>query len=303
VLLALATALAVSLTVAVARPDGYSVQAFRHHYVAAFFVLLVLAAALGIGWAERPRWQRSGLPLVLALCLGLNAWATVRLLDGVDKGNALVFAFDRELGGVAEQQGPGTLFLGFSTSAVSGLDWHSWPALDVAFDVLHYHRNPMTRHVNRAPLLVQRDGILRPNPFYRQPPGKDFLFRFRLLGVPRGRYELFGSASWEPRIVLDGGVILRGRRRGDGHPVEWRFPFPPGTFFPVVVSLSRVGRTLHFAVNGRPTATAAVGEDSEYASWESDNAGLLGRGFERLLLMYALYDTYIRVGRAPGADL
>jgi hypothetical protein len=34
-----------------------------------------------------------------------------------------------------------------------------------------------------------------------------------------------------------------------------------------------------------------------YLAWESDDVGLLGPDFERIVSAYTLYDTYIRIGR------
>lgn len=290
-------ALLVSFTIALGPPAGYNLIAFRHHYVTGFFVLAAGAAVFGANRNARPAWQRMLGLVALGVCVMLNAGVVLRILDNVRKDNEMVFSFDRALHTMAERHGPRSLFVAFPTSFVRGADWRGFPAQDIAFDLLHYGHDPMTRYLNRAPFVVLRDGLVRPNPVYRRPETPDFLFRFLLANVPRGRYEVFGSSPREPRIVLRGGTVsLVARRRSDGRPVEWRFGAPPGTPLPVLVAVSRAGRRLQVALNGRVIGSARVGDGDEYEGWESDDIALLGRGFEELLAHFAIWDTYMRIG-------
>jgi len=297
-LLAVAAGLLTSFNIALGRADGYNVVAFRHHYVSGFFALLVVASLVGAGWRERPGWQRRVLALTLTACLGLNAWVTVDVLRGVKRDNNMVWSFDHALTTVMERAGPRSLFVAFPTSFVRGLDWRGQPAQDVVFDLLHYHNDPMTRYVNRAPLFVRPDGMVRPNPTYRRDGGEDFLFRFVLLDLPPGRFELFGSSPGEPRVVLDNRQLsLVGRRVSDRAPVRWIFVFPSEMRLPVQVALSRTGRSLQLSANGVMIGRTDIRDVDAYLAWESDDVGLLGPDFERIVSAYTLYDTYIRIGR------
>lgn len=304
VLLILAAGLLTSFNIALGRADGYNVVAFRHHYITGFFALLAIAHVVGARWRERPAWQRGALLGALSVCVAVNAWASVRVLEGVKRDNEMVLSFDRALQAFAERHGPASLFVAFSTGDVAGLDWRGSPAQDVAFDVLHYHRNPMTRYVNRPPFLVERNGVVRPNPDYQRPEGEDFLFRFRLTRVPARPWELFGSAPMEPRIVVDArGVSLVGIRRSDRRKVVWTFEFPPRMSLPVMLALSRSGQTLRLGADGAPVASVPIAGGREYYGWRSDDAGLLGRDFERALLSFSIYETYMRIGRATGEGI
>jgi hypothetical protein len=294
--------LLVAFNIALGRADGYNVVALRHHYVTGFFVLAALAYLVGARWRERPRWQRCGLLAAASACVVFNAGVTLRMQGEVKKNNEMVFSFDRALTTMAERHGPGSLFVSFSTSVVRGHDWHTSPAQDVVFDVLHYHHNPMTRYVSRAPFRVNTDGVVTANPAYGRPTGDDFAFRFTLTRIPAGRLELFGSSPKEPRIVLEGDrVTFLGRRRGNGTGVEWSFRFPPDSTLPVVVALARRGASLEMAVNGRSVGAHVVADRDAYHQWESDNVGLLGRDFEKALTSYAMYETFMRIG-ADGAE-
>ena len=302
-LLTVTAGLLTSFNIALGRADGYNVVAFRHHYVSGFFVLLVVASLVGAGWRERPAWQRRVLALSLTACLGLNAWATADILRGVKRDNKMVWSFDDALTTVMERAGPRSLFVAFPTSFVRGLDWRDQPAQDVVFDLLHYHNDPMTRYVNRAPLFVRADRVVRPNPTYRQDGGEDFLFRFLLLDLPPGRFELFGSSPSEPRVVLDSRqLLLVGRRASDRSPVHWTYALPSEVRLPVRVALSRSGRSLQLSANGVIIGRTEIRDADAYLAWESDDVGLLGPDFERIVSSYILYDTYIRIGRALGED-
>jgi hypothetical protein len=293
---AVAGALA-SVNIALGRADGYNVMALRHHYITGFFVVGVLAGLVGSRWQYRPAWQRHGLLVALGVCVVANGWVTVRMLEDVKKNNEMVFSFDRGLTAMVERHGPGSLFATFSTSFVRGHDWHTSPAQDVVFDVLHYHQNPLTRYVNRAPFVIRKDGIVMANPFRGRSGDEDFAFEFRLIKLPAGRFELFGSSPNEPRIVLEAPRLsFLARRRLDGTRVARDFTLPSDLRFPVLLRLSRSGRSLQLAVNGATVGPTPLSESDAYHGWQSDNAGLLGRDFERILASYALYDTYIRIG-------
>ena len=241
---------------------------------------------------------------VIGVCVVANAGVTVRILEGVKKDNQMVFSFDDVLTTMLERHGPQSLFVSFSPSVIRGDDWRGFPAQDVAFDILHYHGNPMTRYANRAPFVVMKDGVVRPNPVYRQPEEADFLFRFRLIGRPPGPHELFGSSPREPRIILDrGGVLLRARRRADDAPVEWEFAIPQAVTLPALVTISQRGRSLQVTANDTVIGRAVMPDHNASYGWESDNAGLLGRGFERLVAGGLILDTYMRIGAAVGEEI
>jgi hypothetical protein len=119
-----------------------------------------------------------------------------------------------------------------------------------------------------------------------------------LLDLPPGRFELFGSSPGEPRVVLDNRQLsLVGRRVSDRAPVRWTFVFPSEMRLPVQVALSRTGRSLQLSANGVMIGRTDIRDVDAYLAWESDDVGLLGPDFERIVSAYTLYDTYIRIGR------
>jgi hypothetical protein len=297
-----AAGLVVSFNIALGRADGYNVVAFRHHYVTGFFVVLALSALLGAGATGRSGLRRRLCLLALSVAVIVNAAVTVAILDGVRLDNAMVFAFDRDLTGVRERHGPGSVFVAFSPSMVRGADWRGFPLQDVAFDILHFSENPMTRYTSQARLVAGADGQMRPNALLGAPDRGDFLVRFRLTGLPPGPYEIFGASAREPRIILSAaGVALQVRRRIDGVPVRWDFPIVAATL-PAVVSLGRAGDTLRVMEGTTMIGRAALPPREAYHGWESDNAALLGRGFERVAAGGLIYDTYIRIGPAPAQE-
>ena len=66
---------------------------------------------------------------------------------------------------------------------------------------------------------------------------------------------------------------------------------------PVQVALSRTGRSLQLSANGVMIGRTDIRDADAYLAWESDDVGLLGPDFERIVSAYTLYDTYIRIGR------
>lgn len=303
VLLMVAAGLLVSLTIALGRPGGYNVVAFRHHYVTGFFVIAALAAWLGVGWARQPEWRRWAVWLALGVAVVMNGRVATGILTDVKTDNAGVFAFDGLLGSIAERHGRGSLFVTFSPSLVRGLDWNGFPAQDVAFDILHYGGNPLTRYPHRAPLLVGQDGVVRSNPVFGRPATGAFLFRFQLTRLPPAPSELFGSSPLEPRIVLTAdGLVVRVHRRADGKPATWAFPLPVPVpvQLPQLLTVALADGVLRVTLGGGAVGQAVMPPPSLYHSWESDNAALLGRGFERLVAGGLVYDTYMRIGPAPS---
>ena len=124
-----------------------------------------------------------------------------------------------------------------------------------------------------------------------------------LLDLPPGRFELFGSSPGEPRVVLDDRQLsLVGRRVSDRAPVRWTFVFPSEMRLPAQVALSRTGRSLQLSANGVLIGRTDIRAADTYLAWESDDVGLLGPDFERIISAYALYDTYIRIGGALDED-
>ncbi len=302
VVLVVASGLLVSFNIALGRANGYNVVAFRHHYVTGVFVVLALMAVLGAGEVGRSGLRRRLSILALSAGVALNAAVTVQVLDGVRRDNAMVFSFDRALAKIREQHGPRALFVAFSPSRIRGSDWQGFPLQDIAFDILHFRRNPMTRYTNRASLVVWKDGQARPNPLLGRPDGGEFRFQFSLTGLPPGPHEIFGVSAREPRIILSPhGVALQVRRRGDGTPVGWNFPVS-ATTLPAVVTLTRAGDTLVVTEGATMIGRATMPPPAAYHPWESDNAALLGRGFERVAAGSLIFDSYIRIGPAPDAE-
>jgi hypothetical protein len=296
-------AILTAFNIALGRGLGYNVAAFRHHYVSGFFVLAVVAALAGAGWAGRPAWRNHLLLGALGVCVLLNAQATLRLFAETARDNERVLAFNRSLGVIERAQGPRVLFAAFPTSEVEGSDWHGNPVQDVVFDLLHAGGNPQTRHLSRARFVVGRDGLVRPNPEQGREQNDDFAFRFRLRAFLPGRYELFGSAPREPRIVLEPGQLsLVAVRREEGRPITWQLEFPRAMKLPAVVALAREDGTLRLLVDGEPAAVAMLGDADAYHGWESDNLGLLGRDFERLTVLMVVAESYMRIGRRPAGE-
>lgn len=286
------------------------VSALRYHYVTAFFAMAAVAACLkGAASGGRPPLRKAAAGLLLA-CAALHARTSIRMLSDVRRDNAGVFAFRDMLDDHARARGAGTLFVPFSTALVQGPDWRGWPAQDIVFDLLSGARDPLTRHLHRAPYLYHagRSGVV-PNARHGQAPSRDFLFRFFLFRQPpAGRLELFGTAPREPRIAVeDGDFVFEASGEPAGNRLSWRVPL--GIPAPLAVGFRRDGRTLRlvtvpYAVRGGEyvktagarTLSHALGEGEEFAGWESDNLALLGKDFVRVLERLCLQQTYVRIG-------
>ena len=84
--------------------------------------------------------------------------------------------------------------------------------------------------------------------------------------------------------------------------MHWTYALPSEVRLPVRVALSRSGRSLQLSANGVIIGRTEIRDADAYLAWESDDVGLLGPDFERIVSSYILYDTYIRIGRALGED-
>jgi hypothetical protein len=284
----------------------------RYQYLAN--TMLVLSLGVLFWTPGRRKMAQAFLVCCVLVIASFNALNVYHGNQSIDKAMRPLTQYYQQVLDYFQKQPTGVLFVDFSTTNGNQLSLGS----DIAFDVLFYDSNRITKSVKKANDIFYNYGITK-NPAYSPLPLArevgDFTVEWTYLQVPdklRKGIVVIGSETDSPKIWInsDGRLELYviDIISGKSETFVASEKIPSGGKW-TRIAVDKEGDSISFIVNG--IVTDRFSTHSKYRRWQGDNRELLGqfyRGAAETAYVLALKikldeSEYHSRSLGPGQDL